>query len=194
MARLLAPGLWLHPADEPPREGGLWLPILPTRAFGDGSHPTTRACARAVDLLCRQRRPAALLDVGTGTGLLARIARARGVADVVATDIDPLALDAAREHIALDTSATSITVDDRSPDSWGPRFDLVVANILKEPLHALAPPLAGALSPGGTLLLSGFTPVQAPAMTVRYEAVGLSATSHSTLDGWSLLMMTRRGD
>jgi ribosomal protein L11 methyltransferase len=193
MAVQLAPGLWLHDADEAPGRQGLWLPRVPTRAFGDGSHPTTRACARAVDLLCRQRRPRALLDVGTGTGLLARIARARGVPDVVATDIDPLALDAARAHAALDKRARALTLSSDAPDCWGPRFDMVVANILEGPLRALAPALVAALAPGGLLLLSGFTPAQVPRLRVHYEALGCSDARASTLDGWSVLQLTRLG-
>src|SRR5581483_1767266 len=79
------------------REGWIALAQLPPAlgspaVFGDGSHPTTRLCAAAVDLLSRQRHPEAVLDVGTGTGILARIARARGASFVVATDIDPDAL------------------------------------------------------------------------------------------------------
>lgn len=192
MPRALAPGLWLHDVDEPAGEEGLWLPVLPTTAFGDGTHPTTRACARAVDLLCRQQRPAAVLDVGTGTGVLARIARARGVLDVVATDIDPVALQAARAHAALDVGAPTIMIEDRAPDAWGPRFELVVANILEAPLSLLAPPLCSSLAAGGTLVLSGFTPAQAPALRLRYESLGLSDVRHSTLERWSLLTMRRR--
>src|SRR5512140_399256 len=79
----------------------------PDRAvFGDGSHPTTRLCAAAVDLLCRQRPGLAVLDVGTGTGILARIARARGASFVVGTDIDPSAIACAQAHAELDESGS----------------------------------------------------------------------------------------
>ena len=74
--------------------------------FGDGSHPTTRLCAAAVDLLCRQRPGMAVLDVGTGTGILARIARARGASFVVGTDIDPAAVACAKAHAELDDHGT----------------------------------------------------------------------------------------
>ena len=79
----------------------------PGAVFGDGSHPTTRLCAAAVDLECRQRPGLAMLDVGTGTGILARIARARGASFVVGTDIDPLAVACSKAHAELDT-ATAI--------------------------------------------------------------------------------------
>jgi len=156
--------------------------------FGDGSHPTTRLCAGAVDFLCRQRQPKAVLDVGTGTGVLARIARARGAQLIVATDIDPLALSCAQAHSALDAHAVDIQFSREAPDHWGARFDLVVANILEAPLRGLATQLSRALLPTGLLLLSGFTRPQTPALRVFYEGAGVTFVRESHLDEWSLLM------
>ena len=156
--------------------------------FGDGSHATTRLCASAVDWLCRRRKPEAVLDVGTGTGILARIARARGAGFVVGTDIDPVALDSARAHAALDEKAGEIHFSTELPDRWGARFDLVVANILEEPLRRLAPFLAGAPRTGGVLLISGFTRPQAPALRLLYERLGLAFAGSSDLEEWTLLM------
>jgi ribosomal protein L11 methyltransferase len=174
----------------------LALPQLPERVtgttvFGDGSHPTTRLCAGALDLLCRQRQPAAVLDVGTGTGVLARIARARGAHFIVGTDIDPLALSCAEAHSALDAHPVEIHFSHEAPDYWGARFDLVVANILEEPLGHLAPALSRAPQPGGLLLLSGFTRPQTPALRVLYEKTGVTFVRQSHLDDWSLLMFER---
>jgi ribosomal protein L11 methyltransferase len=156
--------------------------------FGDGSHATTRLCAAAVDLLCRQRHPEAVLDVGTGTGVLARIARARGACFIVGTDIDPVALSSANAHSDLDAHAVEIHFGSETPDHWGPRFHLVVANILEAPLRLLAPALCRALMPGGVLLLGGFTRLQVPALRLLYENAGLTFVRHSYLDEWSLLM------
>lgn len=155
--------------------------------FGDGSHPTTRLCAGAVDSLCRQRRPEAVLDVGTGTGVLARIARARGAKFVVGTDIDPDALTCADTHASLDGHSVGIHFGCEAPDFWGARFDLVVANILEQPLQILAPALVRALRADGVLLLSGFTRPQTPALRVLYEGAGLTLVSESNLDEWALL-------
>jgi len=155
--------------------------------FGDGSHPTTRLCAGVLDLLCRQRQRRAVLDVGTGTGVLARIARARGARFVAATDIDPEALACARSHAELDGHPLAIHFGLEAPDHWGPRFDLVIANILEGPLQRLAAPLSSALAPAGVLLLSGFTPLQTPALRVRYEKTGLAFVSESHLEEWALL-------
>jgi ribosomal protein L11 methyltransferase len=156
--------------------------------FGDGSHATTRLCAAAVDLLCRQRHPKSVLDVGTGTGVLARIARARGARFIVGTDIDPAALSCAKAHSDLDNHPVDILLTSDAPDHWGARFDLVVANILEAPLRALAPALRSALLPEGVVLISGFTRPQTPALRVVYESVGLTLGGQSSLDDWSLLM------
>jgi ribosomal protein L11 methyltransferase len=145
-------------------------------------------CAGVVDFLCRQRRPSAVLDVGTGTGLLARIARARGAALVVATDIDPIARSSARRHSELDVHPVEIRISQEAPDHWGAKFDLVVANILQEPLQQLAPALGRSLRSGGVLLLSGFTRAQAPVLHVLYERVGLTYRGESHLEDWALLM------
>jgi ribosomal protein L11 methyltransferase len=144
-----------------------------------------------VDLLCRQRRPEAVLDVGTGTGVLARIARARGVRFVVGTDIDPPALACAEAHCELDGHPVGIHLSREAPDHWGMRFDLVVANILEEPLLSLAPALGRALRPGGALLLSGFTRPQSPALRVACEKTGLTFASESYREEWALLLFER---
>lgn len=168
----------------------LALPVLPSKAFGDGSHPTTRICAGAVDMLCRQK-PRSVLDVGTGTGVLARIARARGASFVAATDIDPVALESARQHIALDHHTLEIPVLNEMPDHWGQYFDLVVANILEEPLKSLAPYLASALVPNGILLLSGITPLQVSGLRVHFSAQDLIYENESRLHDWSLMMFRK---
>lgn len=154
--------------------------------FGDGSHPTTRLCASVVDQLCRQRQPESVLDVGTGTGVLARIARARGATFVVGTDIDANALTAAAANAALD--AQTIAISDQAPDSWGARFDLIVANILEEPLRELAPALKRALGPHGVLVISGFMRSQVPVLRVHY---GMRIVGEAFLEEWALLVFEK---
>ncbi len=202
----LAPRVILYeigstPASVP--DGCLALPQIASRnrsptVFGDGSHPTTRLCAAALDQLCLTLRPQAVLDVGTGTGVLARIARGRGASFVVGTDIDAAALESAAAHGALDAGiiavnsrAAAIDFTNAPPDTWGPRFDIVVANILESPLLELAPSLVAAMRPGAALLLSGFTRPQAPALKVRFVRAGLSVAAESFLGDWVLLHFAR---
>lgn len=164
---------------------------IPSSAFGDGSHPTTVLTARALDVLCRQRRPTAVLDVGTGTGVLARIARKNGVSFVVGTDIDLPSLEVARLNAALDASPIPIVFSTEEPDTWGPKFDLVVANILEDVLIQLAPLVCKALVPGGYLLMSGFTPIQIPAIETAYSRYGMLRDTHSKSGEWSILLMKK---
>ena len=199
MALNLAPRILLYPfgsAPPPLQEGWLALAQWPDRddaVFGDGSHPTTRLCAGALDLLCRQRQAQAVLDVGTGRGVLARIARARGARFVAGTDIDPVALACARADSELDACPAAIHFSSAAPDQWGARFELVIANILQSPLQQLAPALRSALQPGGVLLLSGFMRSQTPGLRLLYEQTGLTFASESHLDEWALLRFERPG-
>jgi ribosomal protein L11 methyltransferase len=169
--------------------GALALAQIPSDAFGDGTHPTTRLCAIAVDHLCRTEAPGSVLDVGTGTGVLARIARARGASRVVGTDIDPLALASARANAALDAYLIEIELSAELPHAWGPSFDLVIANILEGPLRQLAPFLRQALVPGGLLLLSGFTPLQVPSLKTAFVAQDLTWVNEATLEGWCVAQL-----
>jgi ribosomal protein L11 methyltransferase len=187
----ISPQVVIYDVDEsapalPPN--AIALAQVKSAAFGDGTHPTTRLCAGAVDLLCRQRPGLSVLDVGTGTGILARIARARGATFIIATDIEPDALNAARANALLDRHTVEIQIAALAPDHWGARFDLVVANILEGPLTKLAPTLARALTPGGALLLSGFTRLQIPFLRNAFEKTGLTYAQESLLDGWTLIV------
>jgi ribosomal protein L11 methyltransferase len=190
----LAPRIMLYSAGSacPPLEPG-WLALAQQKsaAFGDGSHPTTRLCAAAVDQLCRQRQPGAVLDVGTGTGVLARIARARGATFVVGTDIDASALASAAANSVLDAQAGAIVFGAEAPDFWGARFDLIVANILEQPLRELAGALRRALAAQGVLVISGFTRVQVPGVRLHYERVGMRFVGDAQLDGWVGLLFER---
>ena len=165
-------------------------------AFGTGHHGTTRGCLLALDWLCRTggtRKPH-ILDLGTGSGVLA-IAAARALqARVLATDIDAVAVRAARDNarrnragglvrVIVANGLAAPAIRTQAP------FDLVFANILLEPLQRLAAPLTKAVAPRGRVVLSGLLAAQANAALAAYHAFRLER--RIALDGWTTLVLGR---
>jgi ribosomal protein L11 methyltransferase len=159
--------LWVCPAGQrPPGErGAVFIDLDPGLAFGTGAHPTTALCLEWLDV----HRPAALqvMDYGCGSGILAIAALKLGAASVWAIDIDEQALWASRENAARNGVEQDLYtgLPDDVPEQ---RFDLVLANILANPLIELAPRLAGFVRQGGDLVLSGILEQQADAVRVAY--------------------------
>lgn len=143
-------------AEELP--GDLVLSIDPGMAFGTGGHETTRLCLELLEQVMEKGDPAAapsLLDLGTGSGILAMAASLLGAGRVLALDIDPDAVDVARENLALNNLAEQIECGTVPLESLTERFDVILANILAEELVRLAPYLTERLNSGGSLILSG---------------------------------------
>ena len=174
------------------------LEIEAALAFGTGHHGTTRGCLLALAGEIKRRRPRAVLDVGTGTGVLA-LAAARALRHpIVAGDLDPVAVAVARENARLNGLAPLVhfyvAPGVRHPRTGRPgRFDLVLANILAKPLRGLAPSVARCLAPDGTLILSGLLVPDVPGILSAYAASGLRLRRRSVLDGWATLVLSRRG-
>jgi ribosomal protein L11 methyltransferase len=168
-------------------------------AFGTGHHGTTRGCLLALDAICkavdtRQRTPR-ILDLGTGSGVLA-IAAARALhARVLATDIDHTAVSIARENLHRNRAGGVVTVVEaggagtRAIRTRAP-FDLILANILLGPLLRIAAPLKRLTAPRGRVVLSGILPSQANAVIAAYRPLAL--TRRIDLDGWVTLVFMRR--
>lgn len=163
-------------------------------AFGTGHHGTTRGCLLALDRILRRRRPRRVLDLGTGTGVLA-IAAARVLHQrVLATDIDVTAIQTARANARLNRAGPRVEVV-RADGVTTPRvrvrapFDLVFANILLNPLKRLAAPLKLLVEPGGWLVLSGLLAAQANAAMSSYR--GLALQHRIDIEGWTTLMLVR---
>jgi ribosomal protein L11 methyltransferase len=159
-----------------------------TLCFGDGVHPTTVLCVEALERLYLRGAPRRVLDVGTGTGILAIAAARLGARKAVAIDIDPLALHAARHHLALNGVGGRVSLGSRLP---GGIFDLVVANLYLEPLLELAAALAARVAPGGALLVSGFTLSARADVTAALTAHGLRVRATTYREGWSCLRLVR---
>jgi ribosomal protein L11 methyltransferase len=165
-------------------------------AFGTGHHGTTRGCLLALDAICKRTRraPIRVLDVGTGSGVLA-IAAARALrAPVLATDIDPFAVQAARANVRHNRAGDLVAV--LRADGVGARtirvrapYDLIFANILLGPLKRIATSLRGLVAPGGRLVLSGILPAQANAVIAAYRPLALQ--SRLDVDGWTTLVLVR---
>ncbi len=176
----------------PPNKLG--IEIEAALAFGTGHHGTTRGCLLLLDHVLKSRTPRRVLDLGTGTGVLAIAAAKARHGKVLASDIDPPSVRVAEENAWLNGSghlvdairATGFAAPQFAAE--GP-FNLVLANILANPLRQLAGPMARHLAPGGHVILSGLLTHQAPAVIAAYRARGLVPLRHLRIEGWSSLLL-----
>jgi len=164
-------------------------------AFGTAHHATTYGCLEAIDQLSRAHRFTNVLDLGCGTGVLAvAAAYASPSARVLASDIDPEAVRIASGNVRLNGAARQVSVvlaegmelaaiRRRQP------FDLVIANILANPLKVLAPTIARSLAPGGLAILSGLLIAHVPEVVAAYRSVGFDVVSKRDLLGWTVVVL-----
>ncbi len=167
-------------------------------AFGTAHHATTYGCLTAIDKLTRGRTFGRVLDLGCGSGVLAiAVARALPLARIIATDLDKQSVKVAAGNMGVNGVGRRIRAIEAAgldhPLLRGERrFDLIIANILAEPLIRLSRSIAKALEPGGTLVLSGILINQAPQVIAAYRAAGFRLRSHARFTGWSTLTLARR--
>jgi ribosomal protein L11 methyltransferase len=176
----------------PPNKLG--IEIEAALAFGTGHHGTTRGCLLLLDHVLKAGQPRRVLDLGTGTGVLA-IAAAKALhGKVLASDIDPPSVKVARENARLNGTGHRVqpirATGFAAPDfaGCGP-FDLVLANILANPLRQLAGPMSRHLAPSAFVILSGLLTHQAASVIAAYRARGLVPVRHLKIDGWSSLLL-----
>ncbi len=170
--------------------------IEAAQAFGTGHHETTAGCLEAIYGVLKDRRPARILDVGTGTGVLAIAMAKRLRQTVVASDIDPVAVKTARDNAALNgvsqwiraVRAEGLQSDEIARN--GP-YDLIVANILAGPLAELAPSISRAASDGAAVILSGILTTQAPDVLRAYAGENLVLNRRILLNEWSTLVLEK---
>jgi ribosomal protein L11 methyltransferase len=176
----------------PPNKLG--IEIEAALAFGTGHHGTTRGCLLLLDHVLKARRPKRLLDLGTGTGVLAISAAKALQVKVLASDIDPVSVRVARDNANLNGSGNLVEAI-RATGFCAPQFaqhgpfDLVLANILANPLRQMATPMARHLAPSALVILSGLLPHQAQGVIAAYRARGLVLVRHLRIEGWSSLLM-----
>ncbi len=166
------------------------------QAFGTAHHASTRGCLLALDDHLKRHRPRAVIDLGTGTGILAIAAANALKRGVLASDSDPIAVTTATANARANCAAPLVNVlaarGFLHPLLWRAKADLVLANLLERALYDLAPELARHVRPGGTAILSGLTLTQARAIEARTLSHGFTLKRRIILDGWATLVITRR--
>lgn len=175
--------LWIVPTWHEPPAGDTAINIRldPGVAFGTGSHPTTHLCLQWLD--ANVKAGESVLDYGCGTGILAIAAKKVGAGEVLGTDIDPQAVEAAVDNAKANDAPATFVLPKDMPEGT---FDIVVANILSNPLKLLAPALLARVKPQGHLVLSGVLARQAQEVMDVYKehdpSVKLSVWKES--EGW----------
>jgi ribosomal protein L11 methyltransferase len=182
-------------ARVPPNKLG--IEIEAALAFGTGHHGTTRGCLLLLDHVLKAYRPRRVLDLGTGTGVLA-IAAAKALhGAVLASDIDPASVQVAHENARLNQTGHLVQTI-RATGFSAPQFahaepfDLVLANILANPLRQLATSMARHLAPSALVILSGLLTHQAAGVIAAYRTRGLVPVRHLHIEGWSSLLLQNR--
>jgi ribosomal protein L11 methyltransferase len=180
-------GLQILPADSRASPGDLRL--IDGSAFGTGLHPTTALCLEALHSELNASQPASVLDVGTGSGILALAALMAGVPRVVAVDIDPDAVHAAAENARLNGVLSRLALVRGGPEALAGAWPLVLANVVPAPLIAMAPALARRVARSGRLVLSGIRSSLAHDVEHAYLRVGMRRVYSDTRDGWTVLTL-----
>ncbi|QKV17218.1 50S ribosomal protein L11 methyltransferase [Oricola thermophila] len=174
------------------RANDIAIEIEAGQAFGTGHHGTTSGCLIMLEQLVRTRRPARVLDLGTGSGVLAIAVAKLAHCPVLATDIDPVATRVARANARLNGVSGGIRFEtaagfaDRAFIEEGP-FDLIVANILARPLMRMAPDITASLSPNGRVILSGILASQRQMVLAGFRTTGLYHRRTIWRDEWVTL-------
>ena len=188
----------VRPTHLPDRKthGRLVLRLDAGLAFGSGEHASTRGCLLALERIAH-RRPRRVLDLGTGSGILALAAAKLLRRPVLATDIEPWSVRVAAENARLNGEQRLVSA--RLADGWrhravrAGRYDLVFANILARPLCAMARDLAAHLAPGGTAILAGLLRTQARMVLAAHRRQGLVLDARHDVGPWTTLVLRRRG-
>lgn len=179
-------GILIAPPDvEAPPDA---LRLTDSDAFGTGHHPTTALCAEALEEIVAGERPESILDVGTGSGILALLALMMGVPRAVGLDIDACALKAAAENARLNSLADRLQLVLGGPDAVEGNWPLVVANVLAAPLIEMAPVLVRRVGRRGRLILSGIPWSLESEVRQAYQHLGMQHIRSETRAGWTVLV------
>lgn len=186
--------LVIHPSWEScqPKAGEVAIEIDPGMAFGTGSHGTTLLCLQMIaELLDGEQPPQQMLDVGTGSGILALGAAALGCPRVLANDIDPLACEVARENVVKNKLQDRVEITELPLEQLPGTYDLLVANILAEENVRLKQHFLNHLQPGGWLVLSGILQEKETLVRDGFADLPLQSFPTRTQDEWICLLYQR---
>lgn len=187
--RLLVVPPWEAGADA---RGRVRVVVEPGRAFGTGHHGSTEGCLALLEEALEARPGARVLDIGTGTGILAVAAIKLGAAEVLAIDVDPDAVAAARKNAEANGCGHRISAELFSPEELpaGARWPVVVANLLAHSHLALAAPYARLVEPGGRLILGGILADEDARVIAALGVAGFALARRLVLEGWSSLVLS----
>lgn len=180
-------------------EGGktpIWIEAGP--AFGTGHHGTTKGCLQSLAEELKRKRPARVLDIGTGSGVLAIAALKAGAGFALGTDLDAESIRIAKENAKNNRMGRKLKLlHARGAGHYAVRagapYDMVLANILARPLVGLAPEIARLVARNGRVILSGLLTHQEPQVRAAYDGQGLTLMHRRRLNGWSTLTYARLG-
>jgi ribosomal protein L11 methyltransferase len=164
------------------------LRLIDSPAFGTGHHPTTALCLEALEEILSSERIDAMLDVGTGSGILALTALTLGVPRAVGLDLDAEALAAAEENARRNHLADRLELVHGGPGAVDGNWPLVVANVLAAPLVEMAPMLVRRVGRGGRLILSGIPGSLESEVRKAYQHLGMWPAGSKTRAGWTALV------
>lgn len=178
------------------RASEIGVEIEAALAFGTGHHGTTLGCLRALERLARTEKPKRILDVGTGTAVLAIAAARAFKSPVIGTEIDRASVVVAKENVRANRASPYVgllhtgSLSEPTVAQYAP-YDLIFANILLPVLKQLSGPIASLAAPGATVILSGLLPWQALAALTRYRAQGMRLVRRETIENWTTLTLRK---
>ena len=186
------------PHQDSPKSSRIAIEIAAALAFGTGHHGTTRGCLLLMDRVGKRTRPAKMLDVGCGSGILAIAGAKLWRIKIAAGDVDPIAVEAALQNARNNgvrnfvAPVVSVGAQHLALRSGGP-YDLVCANILARPLRLLAGQLSPLIKRTGQIILSGLLVNEVPGILTAWRGAGFSLVDRIDLQGWSSLLLRRGG-
>lgn len=174
------------------QENDIIINLDPGAAFGTGTHQTTRLCIRAVEKVYSEENTfEKVLDVGTGSGILAIIAAKMGAKEVYGIDIDSVAIEVSIENAQKNSVSKVCHFDDNSLKNINDKYDLVIVNILARTIIMMADDVKKVCKNGGTILLSGIIEAKVNEVIEKYESIGLNLVEKDEEEGWYSLTFNK---